>query len=607
MSVFDTDDQPRPDTSDAAATDDAPASGPDRSDGSETGRRRGRRRGRRGRGRRIVITLAVVIPVVVLAATVGAWAYDTRDDDQVVRNVTLAGVDVGTMSQAELTDTVAELADRYQDTAVTLEVGDRSIETTVGDLGAKVDQEATVAAALDVGRDGSVVGQPVSWARSFLDGETAPVVFRANPVRVEEALVTLQGEERTPPVEPGLELVEGRYEVVEGVDGQGIDPADVLSGLNRVGIDSEGPGAAITLEVENKTIPPRFPDADAEALAVEANDMTDEPLEITAGGETANATPAQLQNWISSKVGAERLRLKIDKEKIKVDLPLILPAFGDPPVDASFTVGAFGPEVVPGRPGTGCCAPGSAAIVATALREGTGSVELQFGPREPDFSTEDAEALGIVEEISLPDEEPCNSGAASGCRSSTHHNCCESRVTNIQRMADIVRGYVIMPGGHFSINEVVGQRTTANGFVTAGAIENGEHVESVGGGVSQFATTTFNAAFFAGLDITSYQFHTEYLSRYPYGRESTVSYPAPNFIVENNTPYGVLMWPTYTDTSITMHLYSTRYATGAQTGQTTSSRGSCTDVTTTRTRTFVDGHTETDTFSGYYRNSGPTC
>ena len=126
--------------------------------------------------------------------------------------------------------------------------------------------------------------------------------------------------------------------------------------------------------------------------------------------------------------------------------------------------------------------------------------------------------------------------------------------------------------------------------------------------MSQFATTTFNAAFFAGLDIPSYQFHTEHLSRYPYGRESTVSYPEPEFRIVNNTPYGVLIWPTYTETSITVHLYSTRYATGAQTGQTTSPNGSCTD-----------GHHHPDPdlrrrphrartpFSGYYRTRGPTC
>ena len=66
----------------------------------------------------------------------------------------------------------------------------------------------------------------------------------------------------------------------------------------------------------------------------------------------------------------------------------------------------------------------------------------------------------------------------------------------------------------------------------------------------------------------------------------------------------MLIWPTYTETSITVHLYSTRFATGQQTGQSTSARGNCIDIVTQRTRTYVDGHTEVDEFRGYYRNGG---
>ena len=328
----------------------------------------------------------------------------------------------------------------------------------------------------------------------------------------------------------------------------------------------------------------------------------------TPSHTTAEVTAETLGPWVTSRPGREALQLVLDREQVGEDLPGLLPDVGDPPAAASFTVSNGRPRIVPGQPGTGCCAPGSARRVIAALRNGDRSVDLELTRIRPERDAEWAESMGIVEEISLPDQEPCTAYAAEGCRMSTHHDCCESRVTNIHRMADIVRGYVIPPnGGHFSINEVVGPRTTENGFVVAGAIENGEHVESVGGGVSQFATTSFNAAFFAGLDIPNYQFHTEHLSRYPYGRESTVSYPAPEFRIVNNTPYGVLMWPTYDDTTITMHLYSTRFATGAQTGQSTGTNGSCTTVNTTRTRTYVDGHTENDTFSGYYRNGGTHC
>jgi vancomycin resistance protein YoaR len=154
-----------------------------------------------------------------------------------------------------------------------------------------------------------------------------------------------------------------------------------------------------------------------------------------------------------------------------------------------------------------------------------------------------------------------------------------------------VRGVVVQPGGRFSVNEFVGRRTTENGFVTGGVIENGSFAESVGGGISQFATTLFNASFFGGLDFVEYQSHSIYISRYPYGREATLSFPKPDLIIENTTPHGVLIWPTYTGTSITVTLYSTDFANGEQTGQSEAPVGvaGCKRVTTTRTRTYVDG------------------
>jgi vancomycin resistance protein YoaR len=561
------------------------------------------------RARRRVAVIAVAVPILLLVSAVAVWAVDTRADDHVVRNVRLAGRPVGGLSEAALERKVERIAAQYEAMPVEIEVGDRTLETTVGDLGARVDQEATVASAMDIGRAESWPGRPVAYYQRMFDEEIAPVHFASEPNTVEETLVTLQGEDRVAPVEPSIEVAEGTYRAVPGENGQGIAPEDILDELNRVGQTTTGREDALVLRVENREIPPRFPDEDAEELAVQANEITDEPLTVTAGGQSVDVAPEQLKTWITSKAGAARLKLTVDQELIETDLPELLPDFGEPPVNASFTVGAFGPEVVPGRNGTGCCAPNSGQRVADTLIAGETQVQLELGPREPDLTTEEAEGLGIIEEIGIPDEEPCNSGNAAGCHRTTHHSCCESRVTNIHRMADLVRGYVIMPnGGQFSINDHVGERTAENGFVLAGAIEQGRHVEHIGGGVSQFATTMFNAAFHAGLDIPAYQMHTEHLSRYPFGRESTVSYPQPDFIIENNTPYGVLIWPTYDDTSITVHLYSTRWVEGRQTGQSTSSRGNCIDVVTTRTRTYLeDGHTENDTFSGYYRQGTTTC
>jgi len=552
------------------------------------------------RRRKILKGVAIAIPLVLVAAAVITWVVDTRvHSDKVARNVTLAGEAVGGFGREDLEARVERLSESYLETPVVITSGDRTFETTVGELGAEVDQEATVEAALAVGQD------PASWYQRLLADEVAPVVVTVGQNSVSAALTDLEGSDRVTPIEPTIQHSGFGFVVVPGEAGRGIPAPEVIDQVVAGAAAGEDP---VTVSVEVTEIAPRFTDADAEALAVEANDLTRGGITINAGGESAEVSAAQIGPWITARAGENGLRLAIDREAASEDLPGILPNVGEPARAASFNVVGGRPVVVAGRSGTGCCAPGSANRLIQALRNGDESVDLELTVVRPERDVEWARSLGIVEEISLPDQEPCASYDAEGCRRSTHHDCCESRVTNIHRMADLVRGYIIPPnGGHFSINEHVGPRTVENGFVEAGAIENGEHVSAVGGGVSQFATTMFNAAFFAGLDIPNYQFHTEHLSRYPYGRESTVSYPSPEFRIVNNTPYGVLIWPTYTDTSLTVHLYSTRYATGAQTGQSTSPRGSCIDVTTQRTRTYVDGHTETDTFSGYYRTAGSTC
>jgi hypothetical protein len=178
-------------------------------------------------------------------------------------------------------------------------------------------------------------------------------------------------------------------------------------------------------------------------------------------------------------------------------------------------------------------------------------------------------------------------------------------------MADIVQGAIIQPGDTFSVNDYVGRRTVANGFVSAPIIgENGYFTDDIGGGVSQFATTLFNAAFFAGLEIPAYQAHGIYISRYPYGREATLDYGNIDLQIRNNTPYGVLIWPTYTDSSITVALYSTRYIEAGQSDQTTQPYGAvCTQVTTVRQRTWLTtGEVKYDNFYATYTpDEGVEC
>jgi VanW like protein len=113
---------------------------------------------------------------------------------------------------------------------------------------------------------------------------------------------------------------------------------------------------------------------------------------------------------------------------------------------------------------------------------------------------------------------------------------CPPRVHNIRRATQLLDGRLIAGGARFSMNDALGRRTRARGFVPAPMISGGRLVDSVGGGISQVATTMFNAAFFAGLRLVAHTPHSFYISRYPKGREATVSWGGPDRAVASSLP-----------------------------------------------------------------------
>ncbi len=171
----------------------------------------------------------------------------------------------------------------------------------------------------------------------------------------------------------------------------------------------------------------------------------------------------------------------------------------------------------------------------------------------------------------------------------TYHPCCQSRVTNIHLIADAVDGAIVPPGATFSLNARVGQRTTAKGYVEAGAIIGGEivtggHPANIGGGTSQFATTLYNAIFYGGYEDVYHKPHSLYFNRYPVGIEATLGYPGPDVIFRNDTESAVRIDASYTSTSVTVRFIGNnegRVVTASTTGSVTSANGGSVRVTRT--------------------------
>jgi vancomycin resistance protein YoaR len=543
--------------------------------------------------------IALVAAATLVGCIVVAWGVDTAAGGDVVRNVELAGTTVGGQERAELDTAIDDYAASLATAAVEIVTPDAVYTTTGTDLGLGVDTEATADAVLDAGRGFAPV-RPFAWVASFARPHDVDPVLTVDEAAAATTIEALEAEARVPPTEPTMTVDgDGRVVLVPGIPGLGVLASDVAARLPDAALAGSEP---IVVEVSPSALSPETPDETVQAIVDHANLVTDVGLAVTVAGETTDVDAATLRSWLRLvPVDDGGPTLTVDQDAAIATLADRFPDLGDPPVDASFTLQDGRPVVVPGVAGTGCCETDSAARLLEAMEGGTGSVELTATDRDPDFSTADAESWGVVEQVGGTRAWPESRTGEVGPGFTTFHAAGESRVTNIHRIADLVRGAVIPPGGSFSVNDHVGRRTAENGFVSAGAIRNGEHVSEIGGGVSQFATTLFNAAYFAGLDIDEYQAHSEYFSRYPRGREATMGFPAPDLVITNDTPYGVLIWTSYTGGSLTVTMYSTTYATAEQTDITESRSGNCAVVTTTRTRTYPDRESETDRFRATYR------
>ena len=521
----------------------------------------------------------------------GYMADSHRHKARVLRNVTLTGTNISGLTRAQLAPVVQSRAGAFDGTKITVDASQGGFTTTAKELGVSVDGAATTAAALAVGRTGGALQRVAFWAKSWLIQTAAPVRVTMDASKVRAGVLRLDKGTRVEPVEPTVTYKKGAFTAVAGKPGKGIDPAEVLRGLPAA-IDH---GGSVVVHVARGSVAPRFTEADAKRLAGQAQATVTRGVSIAAGSAAATIPLATVRTWVTARASNSGLVLGLDADKVLAGVEKLLAAAGEPAQETTFAVEGGAVTIAPGADGTACCSAIAAGLVEQAvLRRTTDPVALPLRAQPPKLTIGAAEKLGIREVV----------GSFT-----TKHAAGQPRVSNIHRIADIVRGHVIAPGESFSVNTFVGPRTTAKGFVVDHVIEDGRFAEAVGGGISQFATTTFNAAFFAGLDFGEYQAHSIYISRYPYGREGTLSYPHPDLILKNTTPYGVLIWPTYTATTITVTLYSTHFVDGAQTGQVKEPRGQCTRVTTERTRTYVaDGHTEVDhVFALYQPAEGVDC
>lgn len=538
---------------------------------------------------RLWVLPSLVIPIAISAV---AWTTNVSSrGEEVAPNVTLAGTDVSGLSAQEAAEAVRERQIGFLATPIIISIGDRRLTLTAEETGFVYDYEATLADVLSARHGDGPWSEFLLWADTPLGTVNVTDHYSLDAEAARERL-SREDFILEAPVEPVLTTEHALYtRVVPGSDGVGVDIDDAIDQLRETNV-ADGTVEIIANEM---TIHPTISDERASETAMAVNRDTQTGFLAVFDGTTVALSGQQLRTHLVSTASDGVMNLSVDLDGFREEVEKMFPEpAGDfiPPVmqvvDGQPMVIAEGhaPDV--------CCSTESVAQMADEILNDPHAF-YNLDPRPEDDETKLAWADGsaIAEQVS---------------EFTTHHHCCENRVTNIHVIADTVSGAYLFPGETFSLNEFVGPRTREKGYLVDGAIRGGYHVNEVGGGVSQFTTTLFNAAFYGGLDLDEYQSHSVYFSRYPFGREATLSNPRPDLVVTNSTDYPVLIWSTYDDTSITVTLYSTQNVEVEEAEPRITRRGGCRHTEIDRQRTFSDGRVVVDTIVADYRpGDGLNC
>ena len=553
------------------------------------------------------IISAAAILITAIAATAVLSVRDSADAPPLTAPATTGGpaptqastviptTEAGTASEVSpdaLQLRIARLAAELASTPVVVRTDVGEVHLTVADLGIALESDATHNAVMQLrsANNGSDAGTAASWSALSVDPEFSE---RRYTVERSVARAVLGGvkELGVTATRPSIVVVDDSLAVDLGRPGQVVD-ADavvdqVLEGIARA-------YTRIEIAAQLQQSQPLEITHELQQMVNEAHERYGRSLVVTYEDHSHEITLETIASWLALDSNASPPVISLNVDGISPYLEEVFAAQSAPVTTAAISVVDGVPTVVASDGSVTCCTDEVGALIAETLLSGfEGPIAL---PPRPAVSREEQaylESLGIVELVGT---------------FTTKHACCQTRVTNIHRFADLMKGVVVEGGQSLSLNGHVGKRTEEKGFVEGGFIEKGVLIDDIGGGVSQFATTIFNALIHAGMDIDEYQTHSLYLSRYPYGLDPTISYPKPDLRFTNPTPYGVLIWPTYTDTSITVELYSTRNVVVTIGEPEEEMREFCRRVRTDRTRAFSDGTTDTDTFHARYRpEEGRNC
>ncbi len=532
--------------------------------------------------RRAALLVAAVLAAALLALAL-LWVAQRG---QVLPNTSVAGIEVSGLDEEQVVERLGELVTRREDEPIELTFEDDTYELAPDEVDFAVDLGATVEAALSRGRDG-LPGDVWVRVRALWHHRDYEIVDRWDDDALDDWVTTtadtIDREETIGDVHIDPESLEVQTSLPHG---SAEVHRDELRELIVAGLRDEGPRS---FPVPADTTAAPVEDAVVEDAARQARDMLEGPLVLRVEDVSLTLEPGDLARLVEVRPTADEdgLELAVTEESVDTHLAEQASATFDlAPRSARYTVGRTPPTqfdeqgdatfrpvqasvgLEPGVDGRQFDSAMTATQLTELVRDAAREAQLRVEVVEPDLPTDRAEQQRPTHLIGT---------------FTTYYQAGQTRNANIQLLADVIDGAMVLPGEQFSINGISGERSCDKGYEPAGTIVRGELVDTCGGGTSQFGTTTFNAAFFSGVQLDQWKAHSWYISRYPMGREATLSYPHLDVRFTNTTDGPILVKTDHTSTSVTVSLYGRPIAesVSATHGEPTNHRSHSTETRTT--------------------------
>jgi len=459
--------------------------------------------------------MAIIFAFLGLFAAVGFVVTGLR----MPAHAAVGGIDVSGLNPTVAEAKVASALGARSAVPITVVGGGRTFVLRPQRTGLGVDVEASVRAA-----GGFHSLNPLRVLRLVAGEANVPLVVTADHAKLSAAVENIAAALDNPPVEP-LVTFKGTEPVVrKPKSGIVVDRHAAAKAIREAYLVKDRIELPVT-----RAKPTVGQAALNTALKRIVEPAVSGPVTVHVANQEISLPVSAYTPALSVRVVGVALRPHLDPGQLAGPLTNATTGLAKEAVNATIAIEDGKPVIKPAKPGVGLRPEEMAVkLIPAIVQTGAGrSVTVDSKVVPPTFTTADAQALNIKQKIS---------------QFVTYFPYARYRNINQSRAASLINGTILRPGDTFSMNDTVGQRSEENGFVKGIVIGDGaQYREQYGGGVSQVATTLYNAAFFAGLEDVEHHPHTFYIGRYPLGREATVWFGQLDLRFKNTLDHAVLI------------------------------------------------------------------